>query len=85
MDTDPVASSSGLRQLRERKKRKYDFDDSSSDEEQMQQKRAARRKSSGTPSTHRNKRSGKLACFVDMPLDVLHEVRPTALPINGSV
>ncbi|KAJ3526980.1 hypothetical protein NMY22_g9953 [Coprinellus aureogranulatus] len=84
MDTTQVASSSGLRQLRERKKRKYEVDDSSDDDEpMMQHRRAGKRRSSGTPTIQRNKRSGKLACFVNMPLDVLHEVRPTALPINA--
>ncbi|RXW18582.1 hypothetical protein EST38_g7278 [Candolleomyces aberdarensis] len=76
MQRDPPPQHSAGRQLRERKKRRYDFDlDVSDDEVSVQPKRAAlRRKSSGPPTMRRPRRSGKLATFVNMPLDVLHEI-----------
>lgn len=76
MQLDPVPQNSAGRQLRERKKRRYDVDLNDSDgDHSVQPKRATvRRKSSGTPTMRRSRRSGKLATFVNMPLDVLHEV-----------
>ncbi|KAF6754195.1 hypothetical protein DFP72DRAFT_379144 [Ephemerocybe angulata] len=75
MDEPNSISTTDTRQLRERKKPRYDFDDSSSEDDSSGHlRRASRRKSSGPPSVRRNKRSGKLASFVSMPLDVLHEI-----------
>jgi len=82
MQQPPHAASSTGRQLRERKKARYDVDlDSDEDDDHVPSKRSARRRSIGPPTMKRHRRSGKLASFVNMPLDVLHEVRLPPPPI----
>ncbi|TFK26760.1 hypothetical protein FA15DRAFT_754756 [Coprinopsis marcescibilis] len=73
MDIDPDPSAASGRQLRQRKKQKYDLDDSDDDENSLQTKKVSRR-TPRSPSTRRIRKAGKLASFVNLPLDILHEI-----------
>ncbi|EAU92367.2 hypothetical protein CC1G_00586 [Coprinopsis cinerea okayama7 len=59
------------RLLRQRKKPRYDLDSDSEDEDRP--KRLPKRHQR-SPSNKRQKRRGKLATFVNLPLDILHEI-----------